>query len=284
MTTTRALVLAGGGLAGIAWELGVLQGVTDVDPDLGARLLAADVIVGTSAGSSVAAQIVGSTPLDDLYAAQLTDAPGEIAADIDMVALFERFTAATEGVTSAAEVRRGIAALALETETVDESVRLEAIRSRIHDADWPDRDLRVIAVDARTGERVVFDRSSGVSLVDAVAASCAVPGVWPPVTIGDTRYVDGGVHSGSNADVAAGCDVVLVLTPTLDGAPTMLGGSLDDEIVDLGAAAVHVVHSDEASTAAFGTNPLSPSTRRPSALAGRELGRHVAAAVGAIWG
>ena len=284
MTTTRALVLAGGGLAGIAWELGVLQGITDVDPDLGARMLAADVLIGTSAGSSVAAQIAGGTPLDDLYAAQLTTASGEPAAEIDMMALFQRFTAATEGVTTTAEMRRRIAAVALDTETVEESVRLEVIRSRIHDADWPDRDLRVIAVSAATGERVVFDRASGVPLVDAVAASCAVPGVWPPVTIGDTRYVDGGVQSGSNADVAAGCDVVLILSPTVAGAPTLLGRSLEDEIVDLGAAAIHVVHADEASVAASGTNPLSPATREPSALAGREVGRRVATQIAAIWG
>ncbi len=284
MTTTRALVLAGGGLAGIAWELGVLRGIADVDPDLGARLLAADVLVGTSAGSSVAAQIAGGAPLDDLYGAQLTAAPGEIAVDVDMMALFQRFTAATEGVTTAAEMRQRIVAVALGTETVDEAVRLEVIRSRIHDADWPDRDLRVIAVSASTGDRVVFDRKSGVPFVDAVAASCAVPGVWPPVTIGDTRYVDGGVHSGSNADVAAGCDVVLILTPTVEGAPVMLGRSLDDEIVDLGAAAIHVVHADEASVAAFGTNSLSPATREPSALAGRAVGRRLAGELGTIWG
>lgn len=284
MTTTRALVLAGGGLAGIAWELGVLRGIADVDPDLGARLLAADVLIGTSAGSSVAAQLAGGTPLDDLYAAQLTPAPGELAVDVDMMVLFQRFTAATEGVTTAAEMRRRIAAVALDTDTVDEAVRLEVIRSRIHDADWPDRDLRVIAVSATTGDRVVFDRDSGVPFVDAVAASCAVPGVWPPVTIGDTRYVDGGVHSGSNADVAAGCDVVLVLTPTVQGAPTLLGRSLEDEVVDLGAAAIQVVHADEASVAAFGTNSLSPATREPSALAGREVGRRVAGQVGTIWG
>jgi len=144
--------------------------------------------------------------------------------------------------------------------------------------------VRVVAVDATTGERVVFDRASGVDLTDAVAASCAVPGVWPPVTIGDTRYVDGGVHSGSNADVAAGCDIVLILTPTVEGAPAMLGRSLEDEIVDLGAAAILAVHADEASVAAFGLNPLSPATREPSALAGREVGRRVATQVATTWG
>ncbi|MEP6799412.1 MAG: patatin-like phospholipase family protein [Lapillicoccus sp.] len=284
MTTTRALVLAGGGLAGIAWELGVLRGVADVDPELAARLAAADVLVGTSAGSSVAAQISGGASLDELYAAQLAEVAGEIEVDVDLAALFERFTAVSEGVTSTSEVRRRIAALALEVETVDESVRLEAIRRRIRAADWPDRDVRVTAVDASTGERVVFDRSSRVPFVDAVAASCAVPGVWPPVTIGDTRYVDGGVHSGSNADVAAGAAIVVILTPTVANAPAMRGRSLDDEIVDLGAAAIYVVHADEASVAAFGANPLSPTTRKPSALAGREIGRQMAPQVATVWG
>lgn len=126
----------------------------------------------------------------------------------------------------------------------------------------------------------MFTRESGVGLVDAVAASCAVPGVWPPMTVAGTRYVDGGVWSGANADLAAGAARVLVLSPTLAEGPTMLGRPLADELADLGDAWVHVIHADAASVAAFGTNPLAASTRIPSAHAGREVGREAAAAVG----
>lgn len=76
----NALVLAGGGVAGIAWELGVLHGLQDADPDLADRLLGAGLIIGSSAGSAVAAQITSGTPLADLYAGQLTEASAEVAA------------------------------------------------------------------------------------------------------------------------------------------------------------------------------------------------------------
>ena len=66
---------------------------------------------------------------------------------------------------------------------------------------------------ADNGEFVAFEKSSGVSLVDAVAASCAVPGVWPPVTINGRRYIDGGMRSAVNADLAAGYERVVVLAP-----------------------------------------------------------------------
>ena len=120
------------------------------------------------------------------------------------------------------------------------------------------------AVDAATGEPVIFTRDSGVALVDAVAASCAVPGIWPPVTIGDRRYIDGGIRSITNADLAAGSDRVLVIIPALEGQPEPFG-RLDDEIESLRPGQALVVYADQASAAAFGTNPLSPLTRPPAA-------------------
>ena len=138
------------------------------------------------------------------------------------------------------------------------------------------------AVDAETGDPVVFTRDSGVDLVDAVAASCAVPGVWPPVTINGRRFIDGGVRSGANADLAAGCDRVLVITPSQAAAPQPWG-NLDDEIDQLSPADVHVIYADDASIAAFGTNPLAPSTRGPAAREGRRIGGAEADAVGSFW-
>jgi NTE family protein len=128
----------------------------------------------------------------------------------------------------------------------------------------------------------VFTKDSGVDFIDAVAASCAVPGVWPPVTINGHRYIDGGVRSGTNADLAAGCDRVLVVTPSQRAAPQPWG-SLDDEIDQLSPADVQVVYANDSSVAVFGTNPLSPSTRGPAAREGREIGRAEAQAVGSFW-
>ena len=277
---TGALVLAGGGVAGIAWELGVLRGLADAAPDLARSLIAADLVVGTSAGSAVAAQITSGIDLTTLYEAQLSAESAEIEVDVDLEALFERLGAATAGAGSPQELRQRIGALALATDTIDEATRRVAVAARLPVPTWPSQRVLLPAVDAETGELVVFDRETGVALVDAVAASCAVPGVWPPVTIDGRRYVDGGVRSGSNADLAAGADRVLVITPTLPGVVT-LGAALDDELAQLGPS--HVIYADEDSLAAFGTNPLSPATRGPAARAGRVIGAAQAEAVRAFW-
>jgi NTE family protein len=134
-----------------------------------------------------------------------------------------------------------------------------------------------VAVDAASGEPIVFTPDSGVALVDAVAASSAFPGIWPPVTIGEHRYMDGAIRSPTNADLAAGCDRVLVFTPSSADSPPGPVGRLEDEIKSLEPADVRVVYADAASLAAFGTNPVSPSTRIPAAQAGRTLGRTRAA-------
>jgi NTE family protein len=277
-----ALVLAGGGVAGIAWELGVLRGLADFDPALADDVIAADLVVGTSAGSAVAAQVTSGTPLADLYDRQLGEASAEIEVDLDMEELLARFTAATGGVSSLDEARRVIGALALDTETVAEPVRRAAVAARLPARAWPSRQILLPAVDAETGETVIFTKDTGVSLVDAVAASCAVPGIWPPVTINGRRYIDGGVRSSTNADLAAGSDRVLVIVPTLAGQPGPFS-RLDDEITALRPTLVLAMHADAESVRAFGTNPLSPATRSPAARAGREVGRACAAQVAAFW-
>ncbi|MCP3783567.1 patatin-like phospholipase family protein [Micromonospora sp. A3M-1-15] len=279
---TNALVLAGGGVAGIAWELGVLRGLADADPTLADRILAADLIVGTSAGSSVAAQITSGVALDDLYAAQLRPETAEIEVDVDTEKLFADYAAVLTGATGPEDARRRIGGIALAAQTVDPAVRLAAIDARLPVKQWPDRRLLLPAVDAETGDEAIFTRESGVTLRDAVAASCAVPGIWPPVTIGDRRYVDGGVRSMTNADLAAGADRVLIIQPTLAGTPQPWG-DLDAEIAALAPANVHVISADQASVDAFGTNALSPATRAASARAGRAVGAAHAAAVAAVW-
>jgi NTE family protein len=286
---TNALVLAGGGVAGIAWELGVLRGIADEDPQLPARLIAADLIIGTSAGSSVGAQITSGTPLADLYDAQLRTETAEIEVDVDFEDMLRRYAAAIGGPDDAdeapdpIEMRRRLGALALATPTIAEPVRLAAIAARLPRPQWPERPLLIPAVDAVTGETVVFNRESGVDLVDAVAASCAVPGVWPPVTIGERRFIDGGVRSGTNADLAAGADRILVVEPAPADVPQPLG-NLDDEIEALRPGEAYVIWADQASVDAFGTNPLSPATRGPAARAGRAVGRAQAKAVAEFWG
>jgi len=262
---TLALVLGGGGIAGIAWHTGVLLGLAES----GADPTSADLLVGTSAGSAVAVQIGGRIPLDELFARQIDPRTlgAELTPPVSMADLIARLVPIFSVGHDAADRRRLLGELALGTDTVDEAVRRRVIAARLDGLDWPDGRVGVVVVDAVTGERRVLDRSSGVDLVDAVAASCAVPGVWPPVTIDGCRYVDGGVWSVTNTDLAAGSDRVLVLAPIVDPA-------LDAEVAGLGPdVRVVVVSPDAASHAAFGADVLDPAARDPSARAGLVQGR-----------
>jgi NTE family protein len=277
----HALVLGGGGLAGIAWEIGLLAGLEEA----GLRLRGADLVVGTSAGSAVAAQLASGLPLTELLARQVDPAKQapEIPADIDPEKMAALFGQDQELPLDRAALRTQICRIALLTETVAEADRRRVIEARVPVDAWPDgQRLLIVAVDANTGEDRVFDRDSGVSLVDAVAASCAVPGVWPPVTIGGTRYVDGGVRSAENADLAAGHEVVLVLQAMeLPGVP-----DLDEQVESLRSqgSTVLVVKPDEDVLAAMGTNPLDPAIRTATAEAGRRQGIASAASVSAFLG
>ncbi|MDT5184292.1 MAG: hypothetical protein QOJ20_5883 [Mycobacterium sp.] len=272
-------MLAGGGLAGIGWETGILRGIADETPETAKALLDVDVLVGTSAGSTVAAQLGSGLALDVLFDRQTAASSTELNPGVGVDEITELFiTAMLIPNATKAEKLQKIGAVALSTQTVTEAVRRNVIAERLPSHDWPDRVLRISAIDTATGELVTFDQNSGVALVDAVAASCAVPGVWPPVTIGERRYMDGGVGSSVNMALANDCDVAVVLVPSGRSAPSPFGGGAAEEIEAYGSSAFGVFADDE-SIAAFGPNPLDPACRKPSALAGREQGRRIAAAV-----
>ena len=288
MTTRRALVLAGGGIAGIAWETGVLQGVADERPKAAQLLLDSDVLVGTSAGSAVAAQIGSGSTLEALFDRQVADSSAEIDSGVDIDDITELFLAALgEPYDTARDKTRQqmqrIGAVAAATQTVPEPVRRRVIAQRLPSHDWPERVLRITAIDVATGELVVFDRDSGVGLVDAVAASCAVPGAWPPVTINGRRYMDGGVASSVNLGVTADCDAAVVLVPSGADAPSPFGDGPAAEIAAFPGPAF-ALFADDDSLAAFGANPLDPRCRVASALAGRDQGRREAPAVARFLG
>ncbi len=134
--------------------------------------------------------------------------------------------------------------------------------------------LLIVAVDTETGETEIFDRLSGTSLVDAVSASCAVPGIWPPVTINGRRYMDGGARSSDNADLALGYARTVIVSPMGTARPEITGESLEQQVETLKSAGgkTYVVEPDKASKSAIGLNPLAPETRAPAAKAGRSQG------------
>jgi NTE family protein len=282
-TRTRALVLGGGGVAGVAWELGILIGLHDTGVDV----RGADVIIGTSAGSVVGAQIASGTDLDSLFASQLTpvEQSKERMVAFDPVQLMEAFSQAVAGAgPDIKAIRAQIGVYALAAPTISEAERRVIIEARLPVHTWPQLRLLIVAVDTETGEEYIIDRESGVSLADAVAASCAVPGIWPPVTIAGHRYMDGGMRSATNADLARGYDRILILNP-LGANANYLGAGTAEEAAALEqeGSQVLVIAPDAASATAIGLNPLDPATREPSALAGRTQGRVIAAQVAALW-
>jgi NTE family protein len=275
-----ALVLGGGGITGIAWEIGVLAGLAEAGTDLSG----ADLVVGTSAGSVVGAQLACGAELEAMYARQLEPATAEKAARLNRATLAQFGWAMLRSRGKDVEFRRRIGALALAAEkagaTPSEQERLDVIGSRLVSAEWPSRRLVITAVDAETGEFHAFDRDSGVPLVQAVAASCAVPGVYPPCTIGGRRYVDGGMRSAANADLAHDYDRLVVLAPIPRGVGPM--ASVDAQVTGM-VSRVAVVSPDQDSKVAIGKNVLDPAARAPSAQAGRAQAATVAARVAEVW-
>jgi NTE family protein len=210
--TTRALIGGGGGLFGIGWEIGLAVGLIEA----GINLTRADLFIGTSAGASVVAQInAGLTPAE-LLQRQIGPAlrEKEIPASRGLNEMTEETTPLRAKAKDYREALQLIGRYALETPTVAEEARLAVISERLnlHNLnDWPAINIGITAVDTESGERVVFKRETGVTLAQAIAASSALPGIWPSTTIGSRRYIDGGVFSFENADLAAGYERVLVL-------------------------------------------------------------------------
>ena len=210
--------------------------------------------------------MIGEAPLDHLASVSLGHGGGIEGADPETGPDLFGPAAGTD------EVRARLGVRALDAPTVPEADRRKVIEWRLPDHEWPTSPrLRITAIDTASGELVVFDRDSGVGLVDAVAASCAVPMIWPPVTIGSRRFMDGGVRSPTNADLAAGADVVVVLAPLSVG-PVQAIADAEVEALRAAGSSVVVVQPDDDAVAVMGDNALDPS-RRPA----------VADAVAAVW-
>ena len=282
----RALVLGGGGSTGNAWLIGVIAGLFDAGLDV----TTADLTIGTSAGSTAAAQIAGATPTE-LLGAILAAAPqqrtGPVGSDRGRVPIrpvadhLERISKIIASAEDAADMRRRMGAAALDMDAAsDGSWQTQwraTVAARLPSQSWPQRTVLITAVDAYTGEPVVFDRHSGVDLADAVAASCA-SGL--PYRIGDSRYIDGGYRRNENADLATGYGQVLVLSPfggrTLQ--PLDWGMQLAAQVDELRArgSRVETIFPDSNSEHMFGANAMDLSLRPPAARAGYDQGRVLA--------
>jgi len=294
---TRALVLGGGGPVGIAWEAGLLAGLAEG----GVRAAEADFIVGTSAGSVVGALLaLGRAPAD--IAGPIiaeADRPRTIPAQAaenrtgapDMALLFQKMQEAASGARDPAEVRREIGAFSLEARTADEATFIGGFGKQLAESgegSWPGHGYACTAVDCETGEFVVWNAESKVPLSRAVASSCSVPGVFPAITLNGRKYMDGGMRSATNADLAKGHAKTLLVAVRLGSgefAERMMK-PLEAEMAVIRAAggAVELVVPDDASLAAFGSNLMNPRQRPGSARAGLEQGRRIAEGLRGFWG
>jgi NTE family protein len=303
-----ALVLGAGGSAGQAWQIGVIAGLAEAGVDLTA---AADLVIGTSSGSTTAAWVRSGIPPAELLASVLSEPvrpagtpgkpgpPGPSAQrppSPPMTTLFERMRAIGAAATSAADLQRAMGAFGLESDAalgpaVAEQ-RRAMVAARLPRHEWPDRPMLVVALNAHTGELATFDRESGVDLVDALTAAIALPGGSPTHDINGTRYINGGVRSPDNADLASGYAHVVVLSPfsersgplpegQFEGLRRFPGADLASQVEGLReqGSQVEVITPDTDSRTAMGTNQMDPATRVPSARAGFAQGKREAARV-----
>jgi NTE family protein len=225
--------------------------------------------------------------LKDLFDRQVDPArqTRELAPNAQLFELFERALLTASSLPDRADHIRQIGRWALEAPTVTEAERRAVIAERLPSHAWPNGLLLIVAVDTETGGTRIFDRLSGTTLVDAVSASCAVPGIWPPVTIDGRRYMDGGARSSDNADLALGYARTLIVSPMGTARPEITGESLEQQVETLRSAGgkTYLVEPDEASKSAIGLNPLAPETRTPAATAGRRQAHDIAKDIAFFW-
>lgn len=269
---TITVVFGGGGVWGVAWMTGLVKGLAD----LGLDITTASAFIGTSAGSVVSTQLASGIPIDDLFERQANPARQRFERS-PLPGSVERLTALLATSWDDHQERlRALANLADGVDTINASQRRDDITNRlgIESELWPDKPLSITAINMGTLALEVFTQSSGVALVDAVSASCAVPGVWPPAVISGRRYIDGGVwRTTENAHLAKGSSAVLILAPL----GRIAGGSADgnpqlaDDVARLEGQGtkVEVLAADAESLPSMMPGPLDPSTRAPGAEAGR---------------
>lgn len=284
-----ALVLGGGGSAGNAWLIGVVAGLAQAGIDV-AR---ADLVVGTSAGSTAAAQICGGE-IEQLYAGTVRPIPGRTGgaprsgSRAATESHLDRIDAIIAAATDPPDLRRRLGASAFELAARDDiSERWRAtVAGRLPSTRWPEQRVVITAVDAATGEPMLFDRDSGVDLVDAVAASCSS---GPAYRVGDRSYIDGGYRRGAeNADLALGHDHVLVLAPFggRTRTPESWGMHLEAQVAELRASGsrVEVLAPEEDIAPLFGVNAMDPASRAPAARGGLAQGARLAEQIVDVWG
>ena len=278
---TRALVLGGGGAVGVGWQTGLLMGLHEAGVDLAG----AEAIVGTSAGALVGALLASGREVTDaltgLAALGQSIDPDSLAAG-DKAFLSAMREASLE--TDPRQALRAIGRAAREASTPAEDVYL-GLFGTLDGIAWP-AGFRCTAIDTDTGDLVVWDQRSGVPLLHAVGASCAVPMLFPTVTIKGRRYIDGGILSHLNATAAPPTDVLVVLSchplgSKGTGGGGALGASLtpDDELASLREATRLVAVEPDFSDIEAPANLMDPNLAIQAFQIGKRQASSEAAAI-----
>lgn len=275
MNNNNSLVLGGGGVTGIAWMTGLLHALSES----GLQLSNFNSVYGTSAGSTVGAQITSGLSLEQLYQRQVDSKlqNHELTPKLNKLSLLFKLIPALLAWKSPTKFRQRIASIAMKTSNELADKRLAVINDRLPNTQWPDAsivDLNIVCIATSTGDIAVFNQTSNVKLIDAVAASCAVPLVWPCVKINGEKYIDGGIRSMNNADLAKDSDTILIISPTGLGKNSMPWQSLSAEksLLEASGKNVVVIVPNESALQQMGHNPLDPNKRTDSAIAGFEQG------------
>lgn len=287
------MVLGGGGPVGIGWEAGLAVGLAAH----GVGWADADLIVGTSAGSVVGAQL--ALGLDLSRAVAVVGEPLPVAGDgsaatAGVETLMTAMAAAATGNMDPVAARITLGRIALAADTVPEE-NFVAVFAQVTGMTWPDH-YCCTAIDIETGGLRVWDRTAGVPMERAVASSCAVPAVFPPITIEGRRYMDGGMRTALNTDVAAGHDAVIAVSCFPLSLPEGMSNPLADAINAMieqeftavrdagGALEVVVPGAEFLDISGWGLNLMDPSRAALAYEAGVRQAAVEAERLSALWG
>jgi NTE family protein len=283
---TRAVVLGGGGATGVAWLVGMIRGLADEGIDL----TIADLVVGTSAGSIVGALLADGVSIDEMEERIRTNDPTltiEAMGALDVTEVLTLFAAWESMPDTSADSMKSIGSMALAAKTIS-APRFRELLSPQVATTWPKGEFVCTAVDADTGEFVALRHDSNISLVDAVASSICVPGIFPPVEVNGRRLVDGGLRSGTNADLARGHDRVLVLAPIgsrTDGMDPGAAQAADQEISALTTqgSLCTLIYPDDTANDIIGINRMDESIAVAVMTDGQRQGRLAASQLAGRW-
>jgi Predicted esterase of the alpha-beta hydrolase superfamily len=275
---TRAVVLGGGGVTGMAWEIGIITALLEKGIDLSD----ADVIIGTSAGSFVGSALASGYDMRSLYDSQFVQNTSEVNTSVNPEIMKLWAEAFRYGKDDKKMIGKMFGDISKKyPPKISKETRQRIVESRLVTTLWPLK-LKVTAVNAETGDLHVFDKDSGTTLLNAVNASGAVPGIWPLVTFNEKDWIDGGMVSSTNAHLANGYDKIVILSPM----PQKYGliPSVSEEASEMQKRSkVSLIVPDHDSILAIGNNPYDPNHAVSSAKAGFDQGLKEAANIYKTW-